>query len=575
MAAVVDYCSAASTIGLDVIYSQRGQGLPEGDALFAEVVKDCGNVVVAALFDHLDPLPSWPRPRDAAGWTPAGTEDPGFRRFESVETPYPELAAAAAGIAHVNCESDADGVLRRYLVALRFQGWVVPSLAVELARLHWGLSRSDIAFTHDQLRIGARRFPLNDSAGMLLKFLVREAFTPQAFPIADILDAYRDELNGRPPRIPREAFQGKLVLIGSTTAGMYADQEATPTSGTNPGVVIHANALDNLLAGEAYRRPAWPVARMLLAGLVLVPGLLPMVRPLPATAVLAGMAFAYLAVAALAGRIGGWMIPVAAPLTGLALAGTVLGVRRWYGEQVRRSRLEQLEQAKQRFTDMLVHDLKGHASAIQMSLALLRRRLPVDDIRNLRLLQTAEAGGSRLLEQIYALLDIRRMQEGRLQLKRVDVDPVQILDSCREELAPAAELAGVGLVRQEPVSDGLRVSVDAEILSRVLGNLVWNAIQYAAAGSAIELGAVGDKAPWVELFVANQGRVIPAEQQQAVFDVFVSGALEDKQVKVPSTGLGLAFCKLAVEAHGGSILIESPWRNGGGVKVSVRLPAAA
>ena len=77
------------------------------------------------------------------------------------------------------------------------------------------------------------------------------------------------------------------------------------------------------------------------------------------------------------------------------------------------------------------------------------------------------------------------------------------------------------------------------------------------------------------LHVANRGRVIPLDRRDGIFRAFVSGHDGLHSGDVPGLGLGLAFCKLAVEAHDGTISLESPWQErGDGVKVTVALPAA-
>ena len=92
-------------------------------------------------------------------------------------------------------------------------------------------------------------------------------------------------------------------------------------------------------------------------------------------------------------------------------------------------------------------------------------------------------------------------------------------------------------------------------------------------GYARVQGSCGDT---MEFFVANHGRPIPVEAQEHLFMAFVSGReLEKERKAMPSTGLGLTFCKLAAEAHGGKILLKSPMAKGGdGVVVTLRFPRA-
>ena len=108
--------------------------------------------------------------------------------------------------------------------------------------------------------------------------------------------------------------------------------------------------------------------------------------------------------------------------------------------------------------------------------------------------------------------------------------------------------------------------VDADMLRRVLINLMENAVKYSPPGSLIEVGAAaeGDQ---VHFWVQDRGKGIPTEQQEVIFEKYTRLRRE------PSTkglGLGLAFCKLAVEAHGGKIWVDSP--PGSGSRFQFTLP---
>ena len=116
----------------------------------------------------------------------------------------------------------------------------------------------------------------------------------------------------------------------------------------------------------------------------------------------------------------------------------------------------------------------------------------------------------------------------------------------------------------------IQVSADRQMISRVIMNLIWNAIQHAPENSEIEIdcGTENDQ-PLVS--VANRGPIIPVKFQNHLFKPFHGGANEGLSgVLSDSTGLGLAFCKLAIEAHGGRIQVESPWqRYDDGVLVTI------
>jgi K+-sensing histidine kinase KdpD len=211
---------------------------------------------------------------------------------------------------------------------------------------------------------------------------------------------------------------------------------------------------------------------------------------------------------------------------------------------------------------------------MMMSMSLLEDRMDRDDQINRQIFNTSTNSGKRLLSQIQSLLDIRKMQDGRMPLERRAVPVNALFDACIQEYRSVAAVIELGLDRQTDVDDALKVDVDPEIVGRVLANLVWNALQYAEGDSTVQLGIDGIVDGQVDLFVANRGRAIPRELHEVVFDIFHAGRLEDKKHKAPSSGLGLAFCRMACDAHGGSIGIVSPWEDEEGVKVVFSLPKA-
>jgi signal transduction histidine kinase len=112
------------------------------------------------------------------------------------------------------------------------------------------------------------------------------------------------------------------------------------------------------------------------------------------------------------------------------------------------------------------------------------------------------------------------------------------------------------------------VLVDGEMIRRVVVNLLENASKYSSTGSPIELGALVDD-EWVKVWIQDNGPGIPAAEQHRIFTKFTR--LVNRE-KTKGLGLGLAFCRMAVEAHGGRIWVES--EPGKGSKFSFVLPQA-
>jgi signal transduction histidine kinase len=194
----------------------------------------------------------------------------------------------------------------------------------------------------------------------------------------------------------------------------------------------------------------------------------------------------------------------------------------------------------------------------------------------LSLLNTCRQSAQRLVAQVSSLLDIRRIEEGRMKLNLRTLPVGKMIRPVLQEYQPAAEKVGLRIHCDLGAAERLLVRVDEDLCARILGNLVWNAIKYAAPQSTIELAGRPELPTAVAITVSNHGAPIPPAQQQELFQPFSAFSRESRNVGVSASGIGLVFCKLAVEAMGGSIRLESPWQPpDDGVRVSFTLPAAA
>jgi len=238
-----------------------------------------------------------------------------------------------------------------------------------------------------------------------------------------------------------------------------------------------------------------------------------------------------------------------------------------YFEQVRRQRddLMRLQLQKERLSSFVVHDLKNPVSSIDLLAQLLQRdkKLPAE-ARN-----TAEAirmEVASLMRLILNLLDINKSEEGQLVPKVAPLDWPALAASVVEAAQVRARAKEVELTGD--AGDVSALSADRDLLRRVLENLVDNALRYAPKGSRVSLSALLHPQE-VELRVADQGQGIPEEQRAGIFDRFVQ--LEPAERAAPRTGrgLGLTFCRLAVEAQGGRIYIED---SNPGAVFCIRLP---
>jgi signal transduction histidine kinase len=158
-----------------------------------------------------------------------------------------------------------------------------------------------------------------------------------------------------------------------------------------------------------------------------------------------------------------------------------------------------------------------------------------------------------LLRLLLNLLDISKSEEGRLEPSRVDVDVAALVAGVFEALAVRARAKSIELTSS--VESSAHVRADADLLRRVLENLLENALRHAPEESVVLVSSVLHPEA-LEIRVADRGSGVPAALREGIFDRFVQVESKDRSVTRSGRGLGLAFCRLAVEAHGGKIWIE-------------------
>jgi two-component system sensor histidine kinase/response regulator len=231
-----------------------------------------------------------------------------------------------------------------------------------------------------------------------------------------------------------------------------------------------------------------------------------------------------------------------------------LGVElREHYELLKRQRddMVRLQLQKERLTAFIVHDLKNPVNSMDLHAQLLLRvqGLPAS-AREYALQIRAEA--RQLNRMIMNLLDLAKAEEGQLSPKRSDIDLRALVEGVLAELGVSAQGRNVTL-DSSFVTD--RIHADEDLFRRTLTNLVENAIRYAPPGTSIRVTAAYHGSD-VELRVADEGSGIPPEMRDKVFDPFVQVESGENPAARSGRGLGLTFCKLAVEVHGGTIWVE-------------------
>ncbi len=217
-----------------------------------------------------------------------------------------------------------------------------------------------------------------------------------------------------------------------------------------------------------------------------------------------------------------------------------------------RDEMLRLQLQKERLAAFIVHDLKNPVNSLDLHAQLLQRHegLP-DDARES--VAAIRAQVRQLTRMISNLLDVAKADEGRLVPRCWDWDVRGLVDEVLAEAAVHARGRKVGLQSTIAVE---RICADRDLVQRVLANLVENALRYSPSETTVTVTAA--RVPEAtELRVADAGHGIAVDMRQKVFDAYVqvdSGT--EPSVRRDGRGLGLSFCRLAVEAHGGSIWVE-------------------
>lgn len=231
----------------------------------------------------------------------------------------------------------------------------------------------------------------------------------------------------------------------------------------------------------------------------------------------------------------------------------------------------EVERIKQEFVQMISHDLKTPLSSIQMSLEMIGRGVygELEDNGKNRL-AAATRNCNQLIALINDLLDIEKMQAGKLQLELESADAMSLIEQALETVRGFAEKHNVQL---ESKGDSNPVFVDKKRMIQLLVNLMSNAVKFSPAGGVVTIGTnmKEESMERVEIYVEDQGRGIPADQLQRIFDRFAQVETADATEK-GGTGLGLAICKAIVEAHEGSITATS--EVGKGTRFTIELECA-
>jgi two-component system sensor histidine kinase/response regulator len=213
-------------------------------------------------------------------------------------------------------------------------------------------------------------------------------------------------------------------------------------------------------------------------------------------------------------------------------------------------RLQEVEKLRDDMRNMIVHDLRTPLTSVIMGVGMLEKHGGLNETQR-EMMTIAAGGGKTLLGMINDLLDVEKMESGATQLQYQTLSAATLIAGAVEQVRSLAQEAETMLVTVVP-EELTTFPGDENKLSRTLVNLIGNAIKFTQAGTVTVTASQVDPDN-VRFAVGDTGDGIPSEAFEKIFEKF---SQLDPHNRV-GTGLGLAFCKLAVEAHGGRIEVES------------------
>lgn len=238
--------------------------------------------------------------------------------------------------------------------------------------------------------------------------------------------------------------------------------------------------------------------------------------------------------------------------------------------QNEKQRLEDLNRLHQETSELIIHDLRNPLSSIAIALRMITLVLPDEILQaNREILDIARVSCDRMQRLVDSLLEVSRMESGETQYLWSQVDLTKLVGEVLESVS-FIDRKQIHLEASFPGSESGRlppIIADRDKIERVLVNLLDNALKFSPDNSRVTIKGEMDDGG-VRLSVSDQGPGVSPEEQEYIFERFAQSG--DHKGRRGGFGLGLAYCKLAVEGHGGKIWVEP--NPGGGSRFVLTLP---
>ena len=236
------------------------------------------------------------------------------------------------------------------------------------------------------------------------------------------------------------------------------------------------------------------------------------------------------------------------------------------------TRLKQVDHLKDEFVSLASHELRTPMTIIKSYLWMFLDKKGKDlTVKEREYLERAYISAERLIKLVNDMLNVSRIESGRLKLEMKDIDVVSLTSTVVTELAPRGVELGIKIEFIKPVGEVKKVNGDSDRIEQILMNLIGNSLKFTPRGGKITVTLEPEDID-VLISVADTGRGINNEDFPKLFQKFgmIGSAYLQKQ-RYQGSGLGLYLCKSLVQLHGGDISVESEG-DGKGAKFSFTLP---
>ena len=468
---------------------------------------------------------------------------------EGWENPLPQFAANAKAIGHVHIIPDAsDGVCRFIHLEGVFDRKRLWALSFEAFRVSRG--KEELTEYSDYLQLGPLTIPASQEEGRRLRIRYLPP-TPAPDRISRIPRVSLKRLLEAPASAAR--FKDKVVFIGAT-AQSTSDKMMTPytTFMQMPGVEIHAQAFETLSQGRFLLDSSPSTEFLICFVIVCLSGLVFTMRKGVPAYLMGGAVLASAHVMPHIFFLNGIVIAYVAPV--LAAWLSVSGCTSYQYYFVRRQ-LRKSEGEKARYQQAIhfvAHEMRTPLTAIQGSSELMGRYNLSEEKRK-QMSQMINSESKRLAHMIQTFLNVERLSDGQMELKKEPFAARQMIQGCLDRAAPIAERKSMRVEVGE-LADPTVVG-DRELMEYAVYNLLTNAVKYSPAETKVTVEAVQIDGE-LRLSVKDQGMGMDEKELRNIFTKFYRTKKAEASGEA-GTGIGLSIVHQIVTFHGGKMEVTS------------------